>query len=599
MDGNWGEVNNLSKQAPSPKSIKSSKHGTLSKSAPLSVTGKSVALSNSEPLSVTGKSGALSKSDPLSVTGTSIKSQKPPPSVSPSESSLNSTTNPKTDAITELQTAVENIGPVEAYKKVEEEAKNAEPSPDAEEIAKNTFTFTMKLGENLITVGKAVGRVIREELPLKIVKIGEELNEQSKDKKKTPSYSKISHKIGGVGPEEEKKIVPSTKSKYKPNFSTVFIITYIPALFTLFAFIFLIIFLLWVIIMGLLNRFLGDKYAVPNIKFNKKTTQTIYSIFFAITSLLLMFYLFIDYFSRIGKELDVVQIFKQVVGASYILWPMAVLIIGSGIAKAFYKISCNGSKPNLPSWAKIVESSALYILGICVLFTVLFLLKPTVYLYNKTPWLIKTSFDKIKTVVAVTLKLMIIYIVLRLVTIMLEDVISNKLVFFISKLDKDVEAPPVNCNAEEEEKNAKQSEVAMILEEIYMYITGIIVCIIIIFIIIVQTPHPYVAKTSKINNRFGKLIVKLAYYLTKYILENKDTNKDCNEKSKGPGFFSLPAIPTSGRGAIVSQNYLDSLADMKDADIQLEDLKKGRAAEDARALAQASREKAPALAQAS
>jgi hypothetical protein len=261
-----------------------------------------------------------------------------------------------------------------------------------------------------------------------------------------------------------------------------------------------------------------------------------------------MFYLFIDYYRKIEDELDIVQIFKQVIGASYILWPIAILIIGSGISKAFYKISCNGNKPNVLSWAKIVESTALYVLGICVLITVIFLFKPIDYLYKYTlTKMIRRFFDTGNIWVAVTLKLMVIYIVLRMITIMLEDIISNKIVFFISKLNNDVEAPPVDCNAEEEEKNAKQSEVANILEEIYMYITGIIVCIIIIFIMIIQSPHPYFASVYKINDNIGSVLKKASSLSTKFIVKNSYGKKEkgCDKKKTGPGsgldFSSLPS----------------------------------------------------------
>ena len=140
-----------------------------------------------------------------------------------------------------------------------------------------------------------------------------------------------------------------------------------------------------------------------------------------------MLYLFIDYFRNVGPELDIVQILKQLVGGSYLLWPMAILIIGSGISKAFYKISCNGNKPNVVSWAKIVESSALYILGIAVLFTLVFLFKPVKYMYNKIPEPVQDRFNFVFVMVAVTLKLMVIYILLRMITIMIENYISNKI----------------------------------------------------------------------------------------------------------------------------------------------------------------------------
>jgi len=585
MDGGLGEIKKQS-QPPGISKGGSSLNPAITKTTPSSELG----ISKTTPSSKLG----ISKTTPSS------NSTQQPPSINSIKSSkhgilskyvsvndvnMESDTRPA-DKNTNIQKAKKKFDmarqpftPISILNKVEEEVDSAESEANlpAKKVAINFMGWAMKVFNYVIKLGTSGMGYARVAIPQKIEELLDEVQNDSKQKNS----------------ENKKPMIGGGR-----KLSDIFKLQYIPGSFSLLAFIFLIIFLLWVIIMWLLNKFLGDKYTLPNVKFNKKTTQIVYSIFFAITSLFLMFYLFIDYFRILGPELDIVQIFKQCIGGFYILWPMAILIIGSGIAKAFYKISCNGNKPNVLSWAKIVESSALYILGICVLFTVIFLFKPVNVIYNKIlPSIFRRFFDKARVSVAVTLKLMVIYILLRMITIMLEDIISNKIVFFISKLNKDVVAPPVDCNAEEEEKNAKQSEIANILEEIYMYISGIIVCIIIVFIMIIQSPHPYIASVYKINDNVGSVFLKVSDLSTKYILENGANKKDCNEKSKGSGFFSLPAISTSGRGAIVSnkiQNYLDSLADMKDADIELEDLKRGRAAEDARALAQASREKAPA-----
>jgi hypothetical protein len=536
MDGILGELKKHSQQqAPSPKSInpksiKSSKLRILSKSEPLSVTGKSEALSKSKPISVTKNS---SNSEPLAVNGISktLYSRNNPRQQLETPPLAENTAIKNADR--ELRKSIEPFTSNSIIRKIKCEVVRAENEEEqtAEITGKEVLSYGVTLLARGIKVGEATMDYLREVLPEKF----EEMINEAQKNKESNGKPKIGGTVGGVKPTVESKQV-----------NPVFKISLFAGLPSLFAFIFLIFFLLWVIIMGLLNRFLGDEYALPNVKFDKKTTQIVYSIFFAITSLVLMFYLFIDYYRKIEDELDIVQIFKQVIGASYILWPIAILIIGSGISKAFYKISCNGNKPNVLSWAKIVESTALYVLGICVLITVMFLFKPIDNMYRYTlPRMIQKFFQKGKIGVAVTLKLMVIYIVLRMITIMLEDIISNKIVFFISKLNNDVEAPPVNCNAEEEEKNAKQSEVARILEEIYMYISGIIVCIIIFFIMLIQSPHPYFASVYKINDNIGTGLQRVSSLSTKYIVKH-DTTKDCNEKSKGPGFFSLPAIPTSG-----------------------------------------------------
>jgi len=555
MDGNWGEVNNLSKQAPSPKSIKSSKHGTLSKSKSISVTEKPADLSKSKSnsVSVTDKPGALSKSDPLSVTGTSIKSQKPP------------------NTIQKLENSLEPFTPESIKGKILSEVNSAANVENQlpEVSVQHGVAYLATLAGRLVDVAEAGMEHLRVEIPKRLETVINDVQKQAKaeDEPKSEPLSVTGTSIklqrrhnaviegkqpnnvklmkGGTDPvvEEAKPV----KGK-KRSFSKIFMVSYIPGVLSLVAFIFLIIFLLWVIIMGLLNRFLGDKYAVPNIQFKKERTQIVYSIFFAITSLVLMFYLFIDYFVIIGPELDIVQIFKQLIGASYILWPMAILIIGSGIAKAFYKISCNGNKPNVLSWAKIVESTALYVLGIAVLITVILLLKPLKGMYERLPEFIKKHFVKFQKSVSVVLKLMVIYILLRMVTIMLEDIISNKLVFFISKLNKNIEAPPVNCNAEEEEKNAKQSEVANILEEIYMYISGIIVCVAITFIVLIQSPHPKVTSVYTLNNKIGLFFLKITGISTRFIGENSYGKKEKGcDKKKGSGFGLSNLVSSFGK----------------------------------------------------
>ena len=512
---------------------------------------------------------------------------------------------PKQEA---LKDSMEQVNADKAIAKVNKQAgigKN-NPTPPPQVSAENALAFFTSVAAETFGVMQHLGEVVIEQTPIQIMKLVKQVNVEfegpmvkTQSNKFRPSKIKRNTRDlrGGTieGTIEGTTGSVSTTKRTTTYNKMLFATAYIPGILTLFAFLFLLFYLLWTLIVWAFNKilsFLGsNKQTLPSIKFNKKTTQTVYSIFFVITSWYLMLYLVIDYYRKLGSELDIVQIFKQLIGASYILWPMLVLIIGSGIAKAFYKISCSGNKPNVLSWAKIVESSALYVLGICVLITVILLFKPINWIYKKVfPNILKDKFTNITNLLAVTLKLMVIYILLRMITVMIEDVISNKIVFFISKFNKDVEAPPVDCNVEEK-KTAKQSEIARILEEIYMYISGIIVCIIAIFILVIQCPHPYMTKTSKINHAIGSFILKVTGIATKFIVENKDRQVDCNEKKKGSGFFS---IPTSGRGAIVSQNYQYSLADMKDADIQTADRRLGQAAEDARALAKASQEKAPA-----
>ena len=480
--------------------------------------------------------------------------------------------NQDTDVENRFRASMNNLDLNNVKPYIDREAEYAKTKPPlkASAVKKNTFIWFVNMGNNFATVAEAGMELLKKKLPTEFIKL---IDKAKKDIEKDPSVEftdiQKTTQMGG-----------DMKEPVKRFSRTLFILSYIPAVLTLLAFFFLLFVLLWAVIQGLLHRFLGDKYGLPNIRFNTKTTQTVYSIFFVITSWFLMLYLFVDYFRDVGPELDIVQIFKQLIGASYILWPMAILIIGSGISKAFYKISCNGNKPNVLSWAKIVETSALYVLGIAAAITVFFLIKPIKILYEKIPLLVKYRFSRLKVGVAVTLKLMVIYILLRMITIMIENIISNKIVFFISKLNKDVEAPPIDCNVEET-KNAKQSEIAKILEEIYMYISGIIVCLIIILIVVIQCPHPWIKSTMKINNTIGSVFLQLTGITTRFIVENKDGKKDCNEKKKGLNNFS-----SFGKtGPQYSEQKLPeaSTADAKDAEIQANDRKLGATQDEQRA----------------
>ena len=471
---------------------------------------------------------------------------------------------------TAFKIAMKPFGWGKLERKIILEADNGKkPTPPPKVSAYRLLNFIIGMateGLNLIIEG---GNLLRKQTPVEIMNIVEQAKKQVDAPAVETPFNGLSGKTsqlpqgmpqgmkGGMTEDMTEDMTENMTEDMtggitisKPSFKIfnkmLFSTAYIPGILTLFAFAFLIFYLLLTLIQWILNKitkaFGSDKKTLPTIKFNKKTTQTVYSIFFVITSWFLMFYLFIDYFRKLGPELDTVQIFKQLIGASYILWPMSVLIIGSGISKAFYKISCNGNKPNVLSWAKIVESSALYVLGICVVITLILLFKPIVWIYNKFPKIMKDKFSYVDNLLAITLKLMVIYILLRMLTVMIEDIISNKIVFFISKVSKDVEPPPVDCNVEEK-KTAKQSEMAKTLEEIYMYISGIIVCIIAIFILVIQCPHPWSGSTININHIIGAVCLQLTDISTRFILQNKDRKVDSKEKNKrsksGLGFSSL------------------------------------------------------------
>ena len=454
--------------------------------------------------------------------------------------------------------ALNAVGPDAMRAKIIREADNAKynPPPAAGVTAEQAFAYTMAVGTNVSTLAISAAKLIKEQLPREGIKLLNELTEQVKEDNEAekvfvPNNSRPM--IGGT--------TGTMTVKIKKYNKMLFCTAYIPGAFTLIIFAYLVLVMLWPAIqriLNIINKYIGTNFNLPSIMLKKKPAQTIYSIFFVITSFFLMLYLFIDYFRNVGPELDIVQILKQLIGASYILWPMVILIIGSGIAKAFYKISCNGNKPNVLSWAKIVDSFTLNIVVMTVLITVILLLKPIKILYNKITPFIQGRFNFVFVIVAVTLKLMVIYILLRMITVMIENVISNKIVFFLSKLNNDIEPPPVDCNAEKEEKEAKQSEIAKILEEIYMYISGIIMYIIMFFFIVIQCPHPYIFSVYKINLDNGALILKLTDISTRYIVENSYGNKNCSQKNKGSGLGFSSLLSSLGKTGPQSDSTADA-----------------------------------------
>ena len=314
--------------------------------------------------------------------------------------------------------------------------------------------------------------------------------------------------------------------------------------------IFLIIFLTWVLIQTFFSWISGDYIKLPDIPitFEKKTTQAVYSGFFMITSIYLVFYLTIDYLPRIKHELDILQIFKQLIGSLYILWPIAVIVVGSSIAKAFYKMSCGQNKPNLLNFAKIVESSLLFLLGICVLIIVILLIRPIKWILLKIPGLCNII-EKLKKYTAIIIKFIIIYILLRLIILIVEDIASDKVIFFISILNKKIEPPPVDCNIPNPKK---KSEKDAVMEKIYMYVTSTIVSLLLVFILVLQVPHPFMGTTKKIDFSVGLLLKNLTLRTTKLISENNSETETCsgfglgNKAGNKSGMFSNMKSKFSG-----------------------------------------------------
>lgn len=281
------------------------------------------------------------------------------------------------------------------------------------------------------------------------------------------------------------------------------------------------------------------------ITFDRKLTQMVYSIFFVILSCYLIFYLLVDFFLNVEHELDVIQIVKQFIASAYLLWPVAAMVVGCAIAKAFYKMACRGDKTNILNFSKLIESNVLYILGIIVVFRLIMLAR----FIRKSAFLsegFRLAYLGLEKSLSKIIKVIIIYILLRMVTLYVEDFVSDNIVFLFSKVSKNVESPPVNCN-EEENNQGQQTKNGAPMEQVYKYLSMIIVLLISLFIIVVQCPHPFFPSFISLNDKIGTGIRKMLYTLTKYISQNKyDT---IGEKKKGLGLVN--GTPLSNLTSIV------------------------------------------------
>jgi hypothetical protein len=325
----------------------------------------------------------------------------------------------------------------------------------------------------------------------------------------------------------------------------LFALSIFPNVFTVILVICLIILLVWVIIQTFIRWITFDYVKLPDIPIavDRKITQIAYSIFFVILSCYLMFYLLLDYLLNIKDELDIIQILKQFIASAYILWPIAGLIIGSAIAKAFYKMACKGAKTNILNFAKIVESTALFIFGIVLAIKIVLLIRPLTKMLKSGPKIVTTMLDYVSSKLSIIMKAIVIYILLRMVTLFIEDVISNNIVFFVSKLSKNIEPPPGNCNAEEK-KLKKQSEIGAVMIKVYRYIAMILILILIVFIVVIQCPHPWMGSFINLNNSIGLMIKRMLNVLTKYIGENDFGKNNVNKDRKGVGSL----LNTLGQG---------------------------------------------------
>jgi hypothetical protein len=248
----------------------------------------------------------------------------------------------------------------------------------------------------------------------------------------------------------------------------------IPGLFTVLIVIFLIIFLLWSSIQSFFKWISGGFIKLPDlpISLDKRYTQFVYSFFHLLVSGYLVFVIFISYFrdlleksglggensgvtnEEISKNLDIIEIGKRIIKALYLLWIIAIVLVGSTIAKAFYKMACNGANTNIDSFAKIIDSSVVLTLLVSI---ILIILLKIIDFFNLVVKFFSgnscsepshgTGAIEVKRsqkILELIFNFDVIYFVLRVITLMYEEFASDNLVFLLGRMGE--ESPLNNCN---------------------------------------------------------------------------------------------------------------------------------------------------------
>jgi len=351
-------------------------------------------------------------------------------------------------------------------------------------------------------------------------------------------------------------------NKLKPRkkyFKALHATNVFPGLLSLILMILLIIFLIWTLLQKFLRWISFGNIELPNlpILYNRKITQIIYSFFYLLTSAYLLFYLFVDNFKVLKEELtnntessnlDIIEIFKRLVGTFYILWPIFIVVIGSTITKAFYKMSCNGAETNIYSFAKIVDSTVLAVLVISIIFIIL--LKITSLLEIIIKRVKPDEKEKVgkayKTMFGIIFNFNLSYIILRLITLMFEEFAAKSLVFLISKLSNQVANPIINnCNETESEcEKSKDDE----LEKFMQTLIGTILWFILFIVVIIQAPLPpwpipALAKIKpKVDFPIGNVVKKLFNKLINMVTSSKNKTSNSYDTDTDNVSASIAAV---------------------------------------------------------
>lgn len=273
-----------------------------------------------------------------------------------------------------------------------------------------------------------------------------------------------------------------------------------PGFFTVLIVIFLIIFLFYSSIQSFFKWISAGFIKLPDlpISLDRRYTQFVYSFFHLLVSGYLVFVIFISYFKdllkdlglneedgvQIKENLDIIVIGKRIIKALYLLWIIAIVLIGSTIAKAFYKMACNGANTNIDSFAKIIDSSVVLTLLVSIILIIFLKIKDFINLVGSffsdnvsklqqyydnitinsrffvTKQKIESEYNRLnespedpknKEEVKKSQKILelifnfdVIYFVLRVITLMYEEFASDNLVFLLGRMGE--ESPLNNCN---------------------------------------------------------------------------------------------------------------------------------------------------------
>ena len=314
-------------------------------------------------------------------------------------------------------------------------------------------------------------------------------------------------------------------------------INLIPGVLTLIGWIFLIIVMLWYYL-RIIFTYMSIDIGELTFLYDKKTLQIIYSVFYLLVSFFLLFFLILhnissslDSTSPPKAELDMIDLGFYTIGSIHVLWSVTVIIIGSAIAKAFYKISCNGNNTNTNIFAKSVDSSVINILIITSIILILFKIPALKWGIDKYQ---AGSTDSITIYFKDAFNILLVYIILRLITLMFEEFAANNLVHLISSANPKIESPIKSYCFEEGIEETKE---AALYEKIFQIGIGIVLWLILFAITIITVPP--IPQLMDLRTNIYKRMANLLRMLTRKIsgiITTKTVPIDTTKTSKtSPG----------------------------------------------------------------